>query len=133
MYVDSHAHLHDDEFASDLAEVTARAREAEISRIVLIGEDAENSAHAVEVATSDPIYLATVGVHPHQASTWNADISAKIRELTAAPQVVGIGEIGLDYHYDFSPREAQKRLSRSDGTREGVASAGRNPLPRSIR
>jgi TatD DNase family protein len=106
--IDSHAHLTDEKFAEEVEAVVARAREAGVEATVTVGTDLTDSAAAVEIAARYPDVFATVGIHPHAASTADEAALSRIRELAAAPRVVAIGETGLDYHYDFSPREAQR-------------------------
>lgn len=108
--IDTHAHLHDREFEHDFWEVLSRARGAGIGRIILIGENAENSAAAVEKAQAPPAGWATVGIHPHHAKEFSPSSLTQLRDLAVSHRdvVVAIGEIGLDFHYDFSPREIQE-------------------------
>jgi TatD DNase family protein len=75
----------------------------------VIGESPEAAGRALELVTGDPRLSATAGVHPHVASTWSAERERWLRETLRDPRVVAVGETGLDYHYDFSPREAQRR------------------------
>lgn len=106
--VDSHCHLSDDAFAADLPDVLARARESGVSRVVVPGVDLPSSRRAVELAESNAGLYAAVGVHPHEARQWNAETEVELRQLARSPRVVAIGEIGLDYHYDHSPRPQQR-------------------------
>lgn len=106
--IDTHAHLNDSKFAGDLVEVIARATEAGVERIIVPGYDLESSRAAVELAARFESVYATVGVHPHDAKSYNFDTEQAIQELSAAPKVLAIGEIGLDFHYDFSPRPEQR-------------------------
>ena len=85
-----------------------RARTAGLAHIVVIGESLAGSTRAVELARDRAGLSATAGVHPHEASSWSADTRARIRDLVQDPAVVAVGETGLDYHYDHSPREAQR-------------------------
>ncbi len=105
--IDTHAHLTDPKFDSDREEVIARANAAGVERIIVCGYDLESSRAAVEMAACYESVYATVGVHPHDAKSYSADIESAIAELSRAQKVLAIGEIGLDYHYDFSPRCAQ--------------------------
>lgn len=118
--IDSHCHLDGEDFAADLPEVIARARAA-LSRVVLVGLWRAPGAfgNALALATEQPdFFSATIGVHPHDcAKVPEADWAASER-LAADPHVVGVGETGLDYHYDLSPRPAQQ-----DGFRRALAIA----------
>lgn len=105
MLVDSHAHL--DEYP-DLDEVIARARSAGLSRVVLIGQF-PHAGRALELARTDPAFFsATAGVHPHDSAQARDQDYAELRRLCADPGVVAVGECGLDFHYDRSPRQAQQ-------------------------
>jgi len=107
--VDSHCHLGDAAFDPDREVVLERARAAGVGHVVVIGESLAGSEKAVGLARSTRGLSATVGVHPHDASSWSAEVQTRLRELLAAPEVVAVGETGLDYHYDHSPRDAQRR------------------------
>src|SRR5690348_15251579 len=107
--VDAHCHLGDAAFDADRAAVLSRAREAGVARVVVIGTTLEDSGAAVALAREHAGLSATAGVHPHEARTWTAGAAARLRDLLALPEVVALGETGLDYHYDHSPREAQRR------------------------
>jgi TatD DNase family protein len=109
---DTHAHLHFPEFADDLPAVLERARAAGVGRFVTIGTDVETSRAAVALAGREPGVWATVGIHPHDAAGADEAALAEIERLAAAPRVVAIGEIGLDFFRDLSPREAQERAFR---------------------
>ena len=109
MLVDAHCHLGAGAFDADRADVVARARAAGIGHIVVIGETLAASQRAVELARSTPGLSATAGLHPHEAKDWSADVERDLRALLGAPEVVAVGETGLDYHYDHSPRPTQRR------------------------
>jgi len=106
---DTHAHLHFPDFASDLDAVLARARAAGVRGILTIGTDVETSRAAIAIATREPDVWAAVGVHPHDAAAADDATLAEIERLAAAPRVVAVGEIGLDFFRNLSPREAQAR------------------------
>jgi TatD DNase family protein len=106
--VDAHCHLGDAAFDADRDAVLARAGAAGVSHVVVIGESLDGSERAVVLARAAPGLSATAGVHPHEARTWSADVRERVRELLAAPEVVAVGETGLDYHYEHSPRAAQR-------------------------
>jgi TatD DNase family protein len=109
---DTHAHLHFPEFAGDLDAVLERARAAGVRRILTIGTDVESSHAAVALAERLPDVWAAVGVHPHDAGEVDAAGLEEIRRLTAGPRVVAVGEIGLDYFRDLSPRPVQADVFR---------------------
>ena len=105
---DSHAHLADERILPQVDEVVERARAAGVSTIVCIGTDADDSRTALALAERFAGVYATAGVHPHAASRATDEAFAAIRELIAHPRVVALGETGLDYHYDFAPRDMQR-------------------------
>jgi TatD DNase family protein len=110
--VDTHAHLHFPQFASDLPEVLARARGAGVRRLVTVGTDVEGSTAAVGLAQREPDVWATVGIHPHDAATGDESALAEIARLAAEPRVVAIGEIGLDFFRNLASRDDQARVFR---------------------
>jgi len=109
MLVDTHAHLTDERLARDLDGVLARAAEAGVGHVVTIGTDWESSLRAVEIARGHDAVSAVVGVHPHDASAADRDLMQRLAGLAREPEVVGIGETGLDYYRDLSPRGAQRK------------------------
>jgi TatD DNase family protein len=124
MFIDSHAHLTSEQFNADRDEVIQRAIDAGIGYIVNPGTDLEDSRRAIALAEKHPQVYACVGFHPHDAKK-ATDVSLKeIEELSKHPKVVAIGEIGLDFHYDFSPRDVQARVFR-----EQIEIAQRRNLP----
>jgi TatD DNase family protein len=110
MLIDSHVNLHAPAFAEDRQEVIARARAAGVARMVTICDRLSNF-HAVEaIAAAEPDVWCTVGVHPHEAKDYIDLSSAELVRLAEGAKVVGVGETGLDYHYDLSPREVQRAV-----------------------
>ncbi len=108
MLIDTHCHFNHARFAEDIPACIERAQAAGVTQMIVVGADAEGSEQAVAIAEQYGQGLfATIGVHPHEAKHWDAATEARFRTLADHPKVVAIGEIGLDYHYDFSPREAQ--------------------------
>lgn len=107
--IDSHAHLTDDRFADDIEAVIARAMESGVSRIVTVATDLDDADAAIGFADRFPQIFATAGVHPHASGSVpdSALTVDRLRHLADHPRVVAIGEAGLDYHYDFSPRDRQ--------------------------
>ena len=103
-WFDNHCHVDDERIPGGTAGALDAAREAGVTGFVTVGTDAERSAAAIAVAAAHDDVWATVGLHPHEAST---GIDA-IVDLVTDPQVVAVGECGLDYHYDHSPREVQR-------------------------
>jgi len=109
---DTHAHLHFPDFAPDLDAVLRRAREAGVRRMVTIGTDGETSRAAVAIAEGDPDVWASVGLHPHDAAAGDDALFAELERLAASPRVVAIGEMGLDFFRNLSPRPAQEAAFR---------------------
>jgi TatD DNase family protein len=109
---DTHAHLHFPEFTADLSEVLVRARAAGVSRMVTIGTDAATSRAAIDIAGREADVWAAVGIHPHDAGEADDAAFAEIARLARQPRVVAVGEIGLDFFRNLSPREAQERVFR---------------------
>ena len=112
MLTDSHCHLDDPKFVADLDAVLDRAAAAGVTRMLSIGtgDGPPELDRAVRLADRYPQIHASVGVHPHDAAKATSETIPHLRELARHPKVVAIGEIGLDYHYDFSPRDIQRRL-----------------------
>jgi TatD DNase family protein len=110
--VDSHCHLDDPKFDEDRDEVIDRAILAGVDCMLAIGTGSgpPDLEGAVRLAERYPFIWATVGVHPHDASKADDETFARLRDLVQHPKVVAVGEIGLDYHYDFSPRDVQRRV-----------------------
>jgi TatD DNase family protein len=108
IFIDSHAHLADAAFSGDRDAVISRARSAGARAIVCIGESFATAVVAAQVAADNPGFVfATAGIHPHDAASFDASRDVpRLRELL--DQAVAVGECGLDYHYDNSPREAQR-------------------------
>jgi len=98
MLIDTHAHLDFPDYEADLEAVLERAREAGVERIITIGTTLEGSRRAVALAERFPQVYATVGIHPSNAEEVPGDFIGVLRELAAHPRVVGLGEMGLDYH-----------------------------------
>ncbi|PYM14815.1 MAG: hydrolase TatD [Candidatus Rokuibacteriota bacterium] len=107
---DTHAHLHFPDFADDLVAVLDRAREAGVAAMLTIGTDVETSRAAIALAARERDVWAAVGVHPHDAASADVEVLDEIERLAASPRVVAVGEIGLDYFRNLSPRDEQLRV-----------------------
>ncbi len=107
---DSHCHLTDAAFREDREAVLVRARESGVSRMVSIASDVADAHEALALARSHEGVWCTAGVHPHEAGAAAPDAMEEVRRLTVEPEVVAIGETGLDYHHDHAPRDVQRRL-----------------------
>ena len=106
--VDTHCHLADPAYQPDRAEVLQRAWSAGVTHVVVVGESPEAADRALALAEAEPRLSATAGVHPHDAHTWSGERAEWLRARLRHPRVVAAGEMGLDYHYDHSPRGAQR-------------------------
>ena len=114
MLIDTHCHFNHERSAGDIPESVQRAKEWDVSQMIVVGYDLPSSERAVALSEEYPQTLfAAIGVHPHDSNTWDAATEKRLRELADHPHVVAIGEIGLDFHYDFSPRDAQYAAFRA--------------------
>jgi len=109
---DTHAHLHFPDFVDDLPAVLERARAAGVARLLTIGTDVATSEAAIALAAREAGVWASVGIHPHDAAEADDAALAVIERLAGSPRVVAIGEIGLDFFRNLSPRETQERTLR---------------------
>jgi len=110
--IDTHCHLDFDAFDGRRDATVSEAKAAGVHTLITIGVDLKSSQQAVELSEKYDSVYATVGVHPHDARTLNDNIVTKLRELAGRKRVVGIGEIGLDFYRDLSPRLVQKKAFR---------------------
>ena len=107
---DSHCHLDDEKFDEDRAETIARLREGGVKKCVCVGRDLPSSRRCVALAEQYDFIYAAAGVHPHEAKDAPPDYIDQLKGMLSHPWVVALGEIGLDYYYDLSPRDVQKRV-----------------------
>lgn len=112
MLFDTHVHLNARQYAEDRAEVIERAFSAGISRMVVVGFDRETIPLAIEIAEEYETIYAAVGWHPVDAIDFTDEDLVWIEELSSHPKVVAIGEMGLDYHWDKSPKDVQEKVFR---------------------
>lgn len=124
MLVDSHVNLHSEQYADDLDEVVARARAAGVEAMLTISDQLSSTPAIAAIAEIDPLIWRSVGVHPHHAKDY-ADLTAEtLIELAADDNVVGIGECGLDFHYEYSARDDQLPVFKAH-----IAAARKTGLP----
>jgi TatD DNase family protein len=125
--IDSHCHLDSPEFDSDREAVIERAFEAGVEHLVAIGTGSgpPDLEAGLRLAEKYPAFYATVGIHPHDAAKATAVDLDRMHELLKQPRVIALGEIGLDYHYDFSPREVQTTIFIEQ---MAIAAAARKPI-----
>jgi TatD DNase family protein len=107
--IDSHCHLNADDYRDDVDDVVARAEAAGVHGILVPGIGLDSCERALEIAARHPIVKVAVGIHPHEALSWSDLAERKIREWVALPEVVAVGEIGLDFYRDWCPFDAQRR------------------------
>ena len=124
MLIDSHCHLDFPDFADEVDAIVARAQAAGVARMVSISTRIKKHADILAIAERFPDVYCSVGTHPHNAHEELEFDAAAIVARTRHPKVVAIGEAGLDYHYDYSPRDAQER-----GFRNHIAAARETGLP----
>ena len=110
--IDSHAHIQGAEFNQDIGAVIERARDAGVEKIVVVGGAGDLSSNdaALALAESFSGLFATVGMHPHDAKVVSDEDLKRLKELTKNPKIVAVGETGLDFYYDHSPRKVQMEL-----------------------
>ncbi|OPL11074.1 MAG: hypothetical protein AVO34_02975 [Firmicutes bacterium ML8_F2] len=113
LLIDTHAHLDFPHFAEDFASVLKRAQEAGLKAIVDVGTDEQSSRRAVELSRQYPMISASVGIHPHSAASASQKWLATLEELAELDTVLAIGEAGLDYYRNLSPRDKQEELFRA--------------------
>lgn len=110
MFVDSHVNLHGERFADDLDEVLRRAAEAGVGAMLLISDRLDSTEAIAALAGRSAAFTRSVGVHPHHAKDHEDLTAADLVRLAGPEKVVGIGECGLDYHYEYSDRAVQKQV-----------------------
>lgn len=111
MLIDTHCHIHDVDYPLDPAAIIARAKNNGVDRVICVGTDVENSIRAINFAELNDDIFAAVGVHPHAASVGCSALPAAID--FSNPLLVAVGEIGLDYHYNNSPKSDQAKILES--------------------
>jgi len=112
VYSDSHAHLTMEPFDGDRDLVIARALEAGVRHLITVSSYIGDAARCADLAARHPALHFTAGVHPHEAKGWSDAVARDVLEAAGRPRAVAIGEIGLDYHYDHSPRPTQREVFR---------------------
>jgi TatD DNase family protein len=113
MFIDTHAHLFFENFKDDVDDVIDRAIENGIDYIIVPATDLKTAREAILLAEKYKQVYATVGIHPHDSKDWDESFIIEIEQVAMHPKVVAIGEIGLDYYYDFSPQDQQIKAFKS--------------------
>ena len=108
--IDSHVHLNHPDFVADFDDVLRRAREAGVTRMINIGFDLGSSRETAALTERYEFLYGAVGIHPHDAKTWSATVEAELEALLDKPKIVAVGEIGLDYYRDLTPRDEQRSV-----------------------
>ncbi len=112
MFFDTHAHLDDEQFQADQNAVIVRAQEAGVELLVNVGYNVKSAQNTLELTRKYSFIYGAVGMHPHDAKDYGESSYELFRKIAGDPRIVAIGEIGLDYHYDLSPRDTQKQVFR---------------------
>lgn len=112
LLIDTHCHLDTEAFDVDRDEMLARARAAGVGAMIVPGIAIPDMPRVLAIADAHPDIWVGVGVHPHEAGSWDGETEAKLRGWAAHERVVAIGEIGLDYYYDHAPRDVQQQVFR---------------------
>ena len=110
MLIDTHAHINDERLLPRAAEIHESMPEKGIESLIVVGYERPSSESAVELSLKYPRFYAAVGIHPHDSKTASIEDYDRFKELSELPKTVAIGEIGLDYYYDLSDRDVQKRV-----------------------
>ena len=113
MYIDTHAHLFYPNFENDIEEVINRAKDNGIDYIIVPATDIKTAHQTIELCDKYDFIYGAVGVHPHDTKDWDSSLLEQISQLAKHKKIVAIGEIGLDYYYDFSPKETQIKAFKS--------------------
>ena len=113
MFIDSHAHLFYPNFEGELDEVISRAKEVGVNYILVPATDLKTAEQVIELTKKYEMVYGAVGIHPHDSKDWDSSLISEIEKLAKNKKIVAIGEIGLDYYYDFSPKEKQIEAFKS--------------------
>ncbi len=109
-FIDTHTHLATTAYKDNLNEVLQRSREAGVNQWICIGTTLEDSQACIDLCKTQEKMTCSVGIHPHEAQKQPSDYISQLEHLSSQPKVCAYGEIGLDYHYDFSPRDIQQKV-----------------------
>ncbi|MDA8082787.1 MAG: YchF/TatD family DNA exonuclease [Nitrospiraceae bacterium] len=123
-FIDTHCHLEMQQFDHDRDDVIRRAKAAGITAMITVGSDSEGIPKAIELAGRHDDVYAAIGIHPHDSRRFDGDTESRLRKWASNSKVVALGETGLDYHYDHSPREIQREVFRKH-----LAMSGEYGLP----
>ena len=130
MIFDTHAHYDDEQFDADREELLGSLKEGGVDAVVNVGASLASSRAAIALAGRYPFMYAAAGVHPDHAAELDEESFSQLRELCRQEKVVAVGEIGLDYYWDESPRDVQKEVVHpADGAGPGAVAPGEHPQP----
>ena len=110
MFIDSHCHIYYDAFNSDIEDVIIKAQDAGVEKLICIGVDLESSESFINLANKFENVYATIGFHPHESKLAEPDFLNILSSMSEDPKVVAIGEIGLDFHYNHSDSDIQRKV-----------------------
>lgn len=113
MFIDTHAHLFYSNFEGEVDQVIERAKEAKVDYIIVPATDLATAKQVIEMTEKYDMVYGAVGIHPHETKDWDSSLIAEIESLASHKKIVAIGEIGLDYYYDYSPKEKQIEAFKS--------------------
>src|SRR5690606_5742946 len=113
MFIDSHSHLFYPNFSTDIDDVIKRAEQSGVDFIIVPATDLETAKQTIGLCDKYKIIYGTVGVHPHETKNWTDNNISQLHQLAQHNKIIAIGEIGLDYYYDFSPPEKQIQAFRA--------------------
>tara|TARA_B100000686_G_C16751978_1_gene953083 strand:+ start:986 stop:1744 length:759 start_codon:yes stop_codon:yes gene_type:complete len=108
--IDTHCHLYDKRLYPDLTQIVKNAEKSNITQMICIGDNLETSEKSIQIAEEYENIYASIGIHPHEAQNVSKNYLKKIQKNTSHHKVIGIGEIGLDYYYNFSDPKIQKKI-----------------------
>ncbi len=112
--IDSHCHLADRKFRSDLDQVVDRAKQAGVSQLITISDTLKEGTECLKICDKYQNVFCAVGVHPHASKNWQEGDDERLMKMVSSDKAVAIGEIGLDYYYDNSPRDVQRKVFEAE-------------------
>ena len=108
--IDTHCHINDKKYESEIKDIVLKAIDAGVKKMICVGVDLESSEKSIQIADNFEIVYASVGYHPHESKDAEKGYLYELEEMAKNPKVVAIGETGLDYHYNISPKSIQRRI-----------------------
>ena len=108
--IDTHCHINDKKYESEINDIVLKAIDAGVKKMICVGVDLESSEKSIQIANNFEAVYASVGYHPHESKDAEKGYLYELEEMAKNPKVVAIGETGLDYHYNISPKSIQRRI-----------------------